>query len=113
MSSSLTAVPPPRTSVQIAHAFDLLAAANQWLTEELRWLADCENPLSQVSVNRLTALGRRMQPAAQARAALAHADPAVVLAGMAMWVGRQPARSGDRDSCHAQAQRLWAAGATL
>lgn len=106
------------TAEQIADVFDLLARASRWLREELDEIAVCRTPLSQTSVDRLVAVGRRMRPAAAARTRLAHLDPALLLAGVAVWVNRQPPADTDPDlaaagaggTAAARARLLWAAG---
>ena len=98
------------TADQIADAFDLLARTYRWFRDELDEISTCQTPLSQPSVDRLVALGSRMQPAAAARTLLAEVAPEQVLAGVAVWVGRHTPDGSDYQPAALRARRLWAAG---
>lgn len=106
----LAQVPAAPSVEQIADAFDLLAQANRWLRRELDEIAACRTPLSQACVDRLTALGQRMQPAAAARTQLQDLDPALLLAGVAVWESRRQVNDRDRQPVTAVGRPLRAAG---
>lgn len=110
MSAALptTAIAP--TADQIADAFDLLARTYRWFRGELDEISTCDAPLSQACVDRLVALGGRMQPAAAARTLLAGVAPDQILAGVAVWVSRQTPGGADDKPAALRARRLWAAG---
>ncbi len=93
----------------VADQFEVLAAANRWFDAELHLIYQSCTPLSQSTVNRLVALGERMRPAAEARDRLARIDPAMLLAGVRIWVSRQA--PGAAESAAGRAQRVWSAGA--
>ncbi len=95
---------------QIADAFDLLARTYRWFRDELEEISTCQTPLSQVCVDRLVALGSRMQPAAAARTLLAGVPRDQILAGVAVWVSRQSSGGADYTPAALRARRLWAAG---
>jgi len=94
----------------IADQLDSLAQASRWLSGELEHIMTCRALLTQVTVNRLVALGERMRPAAAARDRLARIDPARLLAGGAVWLARQPPATFG-ESAAARAARVWAGGA--
>jgi hypothetical protein len=98
------------TADQIADAFDLLARTYRCFREELTEISTCEAPLSQACVDRLVALGGRMQPAAAARTLLARVAPDRVLAGVAVWASRHTPNGSDYTPAALRARRLWAAG---
>jgi len=105
-SPEFVAVPQPVPVIgpsveQIADAFDLLARTYRWFRDELEEISTCQTPLSQACVDRLVALGSRMQPAAAAR---------TLLAGVAVWVSRQSSGGADYTPAALRARRLWAAG---
>lgn len=95
----------------IADQLELLADASGWLRSELEHLMTCRALLTQVTVNRLVALGDRMRPAAAARDRLARIEPARLLAGGAVWLARQPPATLEKSSAAARAARLWTGGA--
>jgi hypothetical protein len=103
-------VPAAPSVEQIADAFDLLAKANRWLRRELDEIAVCRTPLSQTCVDRLTALGQRMQPAAAARTRLQDVDPAMLLAGVALWEKRQHGWEPDPEPVGPSTRQWWATG---
>jgi hypothetical protein len=93
----------------VADQFEVLASANRWFDDELHLIYRSPTPLSQSTVNRLVVLGERMRPAAEVRDRLARLEPAVLLAGVRVWVGRQaPVADG---SAAGRAERVWSAGA--
>lgn len=94
----------------IADQLDSLAAASRWLSAELEHLMTCRALVSQVTVNRLVALGERMRPAAAARDRLARLEPARLLAGGAVWLARQPPATFG-ESAATRAARRWTGGA--
>ena len=114
-SSEFAAAPRPVTVVgpsvaQIADAFDLLARTYRWFRDELEEISTCQTPLSQASVDRLVALGSRMQPAAAARTLLAGVPRDQILAGVTVWVSQQTLGGADDTPAALRARRLWAAG---
>ena len=97
-------------SEHIADQFQLLTDASCWLTSELDHIMTCRALLSQVTVNRLVALGEQMRPAAAARDQLARIEPDRLFAGGAVWLARQsPAMV--KESAAARAARVWVGGA--
>lgn len=104
---STAAIAP--TADQIADAFDLLARTYQWFRAELDEISTCDAPLSQTSVDRLVALGARMQPAAAARTLLAGVAQDRILAGVAVWVSRHTPNGADYKPAALRARRLWKA----
>lgn len=114
-SPELPAVPRPVPVIgpsveQIADAFDLLARTYRWFRDELEEISSCQTPLSQACVDRLVALGSRMQPAAAARTLLAGVPRDQILAGVTVWVSRQSTGGADYTPAALRARRLWAAG---
>ena len=95
---------------QVADAWDLFDQAYRWFRDELDEINTSQAPLSQTSVDRLVALGSRMQPAAEAATLLAGVEPNLILAGVAVWVGRRTARGADYRPAAMRARRLWLAG---
>ena len=90
----------------IADQLDALGEASRWLSAELEHIATCRALLTQVTVNRLVALGERLRPAAAVRDRLARIEPARLLAGGAVWLARQPAARLE-DSASTRAARSW------
>lgn len=114
-SPELPAVPRPVPVIgpsveQIADAFDLLARTYRWFRDELEEISTCQTPLSQACVDRLVALGSRMQPAAAARTLLAGVPRDQILAGVTGWVSRQSTGGAEYTPAALRARRLWAAG---
>ena len=98
-------------SERIADQFEVLAQASCWLRSELEHIMTCRTLLSQVTVNRLVALGERIRPAAAAREQLAGIEPARLYAGGAVWLARQPPPML-QESAAVRAARAWIGGAT-
>jgi len=95
---------------RIADQLELLVDASGWLSSELTRIMTCRALLTQVTVNRLVALGERMRPAAAARDRLARIEPDRLLAGGAVWLARQHA-ARIQESAAIRAARVWAGGA--
>lgn len=94
----------------IADQLELLVEASGWLSSELKHIMTCRALLTQVTVNRLVALGERMRPAAAARDRLARIEPDRLLAGGVVWLARHPAGRLE-ESAATRAARVWAGGA--
>ena len=95
---------------QVADAFEEFDRAYRWFRDELDEINTSQAPLSQTSVDRLVALGGRMQPAAAASSLLAGVEPKLILAGVAVWVGRRTARGANYRPAAMRARWLWLAG---
>lgn len=94
----------------IADQLDALGEASRWLSAELEHILTCRALMTQVTVNRLVALGERLRPAAAVRDHLARIEPARLLAGGAVWLARQPPTPLG-ESATTRAARSWFGGA--
>lgn len=89
-SATAVADLPVRTvsARQVADWFELVAAADRALADEMDWIGGCRAPVCWDTVVRLEALLHRLRDGARLRAELATLDPELLRAGGALWVRR-------------------------
>lgn len=100
MSVDLNLVATPEL---VADQFDRLVMFSRRFDRDRRLIAASEFPLSQATLTRLTMLLDMARPAADVRALLGRLEPGQFMAGVAVWVQRQP-----RETAAGRAAKAWA-----
>mgnify|MGYP001078788950 CR=1 FL=1 len=82
------------TAGQVADLLEAVMTANGHIAAEAARIAESDLLVSQAMVDRLTSLGQRLRPGAEARTRLAAAGPQLLLAGTAVWLTRRQQGTG-------------------
>ena len=81
--------PPTSSPERVAESFELLAREKAWMDQELDEICSAKPALARSTLERLIALGRRLEPAVVVREQLTSMSPEELRAGVALWLSRR------------------------